>query len=137
MAQVEVRAESVATPQRLWDFFTKVEAWDDWAPFDEVTVQEGQGVGETRLVKSGLVTAIERVVALDPGRRYVYELLSGLPVRDYVAEVLFQPVNGQRTQIRWTAHFDAKIPGTGWVLALLLEAKFRQSLAALVRTAET
>jgi hypothetical protein len=48
--------------------------------------------------------------------RFAYEFLSGLPVRDYRAEVTLTPASDAGTHIRWRSRFAPKIPGTGWLL---------------------
>jgi len=111
-------------------------SWADWAPFDEVTVEKGHEIGEIRRLRSGRITTRERIVRFEPPRRYVYEIISGLPIRDYVAEVLFSPLAGDGTEVRWQARFRPKIPGTGWVLKRLLQGAVRKGADALVRRAD-
>jgi len=41
-------------------------------------------------------------------------LLSGLPLRDYRADVDLTPTDGG-TDIRWHSTFHPKVPGTGWI----------------------
>jgi len=135
MRHVDVRAASRASPEQVWTVLADAATWADWAPFDEVVVEEGQGVGQLRRVRAGRITTRERVVELVPPRRYVYEIVSGLPVRDYVAEVLLAPTGGG-TEVRWQATFRAQVPGTGWVLQRLLERAIGKGAAALVRHAD-
>jgi hypothetical protein len=111
-------------------------SWPDWAPFDEVTVEEGHELGEIRRLRSGRITTRERIVGFEPPRRYVYEIVSGLPIRDYVAEILVSPLAGNGTEVRWQARFRPKIPGTGWVLKRLLQGAVRKGADALVRRAD-
>lgn len=120
MPQIDVRARAQASPQRVWDLLVNAESWGDWAPFDEVTVEQGREVGEFRRVRAGRITTRERVTGFDPPRRYVYEIVSGLPIRAYVADVRLSPLAGGGTDIRWQATFRARVPGTGWVMKLLL-----------------
>ncbi|HEY3690231.1 MAG TPA: SRPBCC family protein [Pseudonocardiaceae bacterium] len=47
--------------------------------------------------------------------RFSYLHLSGLPVRDYRADVDLEP-NAEGTRIRWHVSFSPKVPGTGWLL---------------------
>jgi hypothetical protein len=79
----------------------------------------GEGVGAVRVFRSRWAVSRERVVELLPGRRLSYTLLSGVPVRDYRAEVDLEPSDGG-TLIRWHATFDAKVPGTGWLYRRIL-----------------
>ena len=68
-------------------------------------------------------TCREQVVAYDPPRRFGYELLEGMPVHDYRAEVTLEPSDGG-TDIRWHSTFRPQWPGTG----PLLRRKMRQVL---------
>jgi len=104
--------------------------------FDEAHVDSGQGVGEIRRFRSGRVTSRERVVALEPPRRFAYEFLSGLPIRDYRAEVTLAPTAEAGTAIRWRSSFRAKIPGTGWVLRRSLTRFIAKTAEGLAREAE-
>jgi hypothetical protein len=71
------------------------------APLDEVSVEGGHEVGEVRRVRSGRITTRERVIAFEPPLRYAYEILSGLPIRGYVAEVMLSPITGGERTLSW------------------------------------
>jgi polyketide cyclase/dehydrase/lipid transport protein len=136
MPRIDVRAQAHASPQQVWTVLADTASWADWAPFDEVTVEEGHEVGEIRRLRSGRITTRERIVGFEPPRRYVYEIVSGLPIRDYVAEVVVSPLAGDGTEVSWQARFRPKIPGTGWVLKRLLQGALRKGVGALVRRAD-
>jgi hypothetical protein len=57
----------------------------------------------------------DQLAELLPDRRFSYLHLSGLPVRDYRADVDLEP-NAEGTRIRWHVSFSPKVPGTGWLL---------------------
>ena len=99
MLEIDVEASSSAAPERVWALLADVGSWPTWAPFDDAQVESGQGVGEIRRFRSGRVTSRERVVALEPPRRFAYEFLSGLPIRDYQAEVTLAPTAEAGTAI--------------------------------------
>ncbi len=103
---------------------------------NEITVEQGHEVGEVRRVRSGWITTRERVLRFEPPSRYVYEIVSGLPIRDYVAEVQLAPLAGDGTEVRWRATFRARLPGTGWALKRQLERVIRKAVDALVRRAD-
>ena len=136
MQQIDVRSRARASPPLVWKVLADAESWADWAPFDEITVEQGHEVGEVRRVRSGWITTRERVLRFEPPSRYVYEIVSGLPIRDYVAEVQLAPLAGDGTEVRWRATFRARLPGTGWALKRQLERVIRKAVDALVRRAD-
>jgi hypothetical protein len=136
MPHIDVRAQAHASPRQVWTVLADTASWPDWAPFDEVAVEQGHEFGEIRRLRSGRIITRERIVGFEPPRRYVYEIVSGLPIRDYVAEVLLSPIAEGGTEIYWQARFRAKIPGTGWLLKPLLQGAIRKGADALVRRAD-
>jgi len=76
---------------------------------------------------------IEKILEVEEGRRLVYTVLGGLPVRDYLGEVTLTPVAGG-TRIRWVANWDDTFRG-GIVHRGLREA-FPQIVADLAAAAE-
>ena len=79
----------------------------------------------------------ERVVELVPDQRYSYELVSGLPLEGYHADVDLTPTPDGGTSIRWHSTFRPKTPGTGWFCKLVLGAFIAQTAKALARHAPT
>jgi uncharacterized protein YndB with AHSA1/START domain len=133
--EIDVSARSAAPPERVFALLADARSWSRWAPFDESTVEEGEGVGELRRFQRGRRTTRERVTALEPPHRLAYELVSGVPVRDYRAEVTLTPTNGG-TEIRWQSRFNAKIPGTGGLARRGLQRFIQQTAEGLAREAE-
>ena len=118
----------------MWALLADAPSWRRWAGFDEAEVEQGQGLDEVRRVRRGRWESRERVVAFEPPRRFEYEL-TGLPMRDYRAEVTLTRADGG-TDIRWHSTFRPKYPGTG----LLMRRQLRKFLATtsegLAREAE-
>jgi hypothetical protein len=56
------------------------------------------------------VTSVERVEEIDEGRRLVYSVLGGIPVRNYRAEVTLTPVP-EGTLVTWAASWDKSLRG--------------------------
>ena len=106
--------------------------WTAWSPMDKSGPDkpgpdDPNGVGSTRAFTKGHVTGVDRVVELVPNRRYSYEHLHGLPVRNYRADVDLADIKGG-IRITWQASFKPKVPGTGWLLRRGLR-KFLQQMA--------
>jgi hypothetical protein len=119
----------------VWALLAHARSWPRWAPFDEAAVEEGEGLGELRRFRTGRRTTRERVTGFDPPRRFEYELVSGIPIRDYRAEVTLTPED-DGTVIRWHSRFRAKIPGTGGVARRQLERFIERTAQGLAREAE-
>jgi uncharacterized protein YndB with AHSA1/START domain len=133
--EIDVKSRSAAPPERVWALLADARSWPRWAPFDEAAVEEGEGLGELRRFQTGRRTTRERVIGFDPPRRFQYELVSGIPIRDYRAEVTLTP-DGEGTAIRWHSHFRAKIPGTGGLARRQLERFIERTAQGLAREAE-
>jgi uncharacterized protein YndB with AHSA1/START domain len=111
MLEIDVGARSAAAPEHVWTLLADVSTWPRWAPFDDAEVESGEGVGEIRRFRAGRMTTRERVTELDPPRRYTYEFVSGLPIRDYRAAVTLSPAADGGTAIRWQSSFRANCSG--------------------------
>jgi uncharacterized protein YndB with AHSA1/START domain len=133
--EIDVGARSAAPPERVWALLADARSWPRWAPFDEATVEEGRGVGELLRFRTGRRTTRERVTGFEPPHRLAYELVSGIPIRDYRAEVTLTP-DGAGTAIRWHSRFEPKIPGTGGLVRRPLQRFIEETVEGLAREAE-
>ena len=131
LQQIDEREWSSASPDAIYALLADGATWPSWSGIDSFELrQPGDGGGESlsavRVFRTGRTTSVERLVELVPGRRLSYALLSGLPLRDYRADVDLLPADGG-TLIRWHSTFAAKRPGTGWL--------YRRVLARFIRAA--
>jgi hypothetical protein len=53
---------------------------------------------------------VERILEIEPAHRLVYTVVRGVPVRNYRAEVVLDPLDSG-TAIRWIATWDRTILG--------------------------
>ncbi len=136
MLEIDVNARSAAPPERAWSLLVDARTWSGWAGFDEADVEEGDGLGEVRRFRRGRFVTRERVTTLEPPARFAYELVSGLPIRDYRAEVTLTPEPGGGTAIRWRSSFAARYPGTGRLLQAGLRRFIADAASGLARAAE-
>lgn len=115
--QISVRAWSPAKPGDVYRLLRAGATWPTWSPIDSFELREegpagGESLGAIRVFHTGRTTSVEEIVELQPDRRLSYALLSGLPLRDYRADVDLEPRDGG-TAIHWHSTFRAKFPGTG------------------------
>jgi len=108
-------------------------------PGVEVKVEKrGTGsdnVGAERTVTIGSVTVRERLEAVGPGKTFSYKILSGAPMKDHLAKATFIPKDSS-TEIRWDVTFTPKIPGIGWIVALVTKKAVNQYLDAVAKAAQ-
>lgn len=134
-----VVTQNISAPaEAVWELLADVTGWADWGPFDSAELespgdQVAEGVGAVRRFRRGRYTTRERVTVFDPPHRLSYVLLSGIPIRDYAADVTLTSFGSSTTAIRWESHFRAKIPGTGRSIRNGL-AQFIEELVGHIRT---
>lgn len=127
--EIDVRVRSAAPPRAVFALLRDSATWPNWSPIDtfELVRATDDGVGEIRIFRtkrwSGTVVNREQVLDLVPDKSYSYTTLSGLPIRDYRADVELTP-DGDGTRIRWHSTFLPKVPATG--------AALRRTLAAFI-----
>jgi Polyketide cyclase / dehydrase and lipid transport len=112
MIEIEHTAHSGAPRSAVWARLADLDNWDQWGPWTETTTE-----GDVRTLVSerkrltGKPYAIkERVTAMQPEERLEYDLLSGLPVKNYHAVVTLADAADGGTDITWAAKFDAPWP---------------------------
>ncbi|MEU4525863.1 SRPBCC family protein [Amycolatopsis sp. NPDC024027] len=137
--RISVHARTAAPADAVYALLRDGKSWPAWSPlgsFELVRAGEGgpEGLGAVRLFKTNGVRSYEKIVALEPGRRFGYALEHGLPLRDYVAYVDLSPRDGG-TDIHWHSTFTPKIPGTGWFYRWFLGSFIKRVAAGLAATA--
>ena len=125
------RGKTKASADQVWSLLADVTTWSQWGPWDATTLLEPgsdnpAGVGAVRSINRGRVVSIEEVTDFKPGRRLAYKLRSGLPLRNYRAEVLLRSVD-DGTEITWHSAFDGA-PGGMARLAQLAFARFLRTI---------
>ena len=111
--------------------------WPNWSFIEQFELEKAgedgtaTGLGAIRRFRTGPVLAREQVTELTPNTRFGYVLLSGLPVRDYRANVDLTPAAGGGTHIRWFASFRPTIPVTGFAMKAFIRTVLQRSATAL------
>ena len=110
---VEATVRAGAPRQTVWDVLSDLRGWHQWGDWQTTEItQEGNpppnGVGALRRLVQRPVTMRERVEVFEPPSRFGYEVLSGLPVRDYHSVVTLSDAGVEATNIHWESHFDAR-----------------------------
>lgn len=116
---IRVTVRSAADPATVYGLLVDGAAWPTWSPLGSFELErEGDGGGETvgaiRVFRTGRKVSRERIVTCVPGEQFSYELVSGLAIDNYRADVRLRP-DGTGTVIEWHTSFDSRVPGTGWL----------------------
>lgn len=135
--EITAEARSTADPDTLYGLLADGSTWPTWSPLGSFELESagtgtGEGVGAVRVFHTGMIRSRERLLELVPGRRLGYEMVSGLPVRGYRAEVdLLPDPAGQGTVVRWHSSFSPAVPGTGWFFRTVLGRVIQQCASGL------
>jgi uncharacterized protein YndB with AHSA1/START domain len=139
---LEARFVANAPAEVIWEALADTVSWPTWSPTDSADLEregwpERESVGAVRVFRTGRFTVREQVVEFQRNRRLVYRMLSGMPVRDYVAEVSLTPGSDRpATDLVWRSNWRPLIPGTAILLRPLLQGILDRWGAALVAHAE-
>jgi uncharacterized protein YndB with AHSA1/START domain len=142
VAKIELTARSAAPVERVWALLADARGWPAWSPFASASLErEGSpqpdGVGAIRRFTYGKTVTRECVEAFEPPHWLAYHLLSGLPVREYRADVTLRAAPDGGTEIRWQSRYEPLVPLTGWLVRRRLEPFIAQIAERLARRAET
>ncbi len=137
---VEARARSSAPVEEVWPLIGEADRWKEWSFLDRTgRVTDGapvpDGVGAVRRFTSHGIGSTEEVVAYEPPHHLGYAIIKGFPVRHYRADVLCER-DGTGTRITWSATFDEKIPGTGYLMVAVLTRLLNRFATSAARFAD-
>ena len=138
--KVEGHATSRAAPAAVFSLLKNIDTWPRWSMFKSAELEqsgqdESYGVGSIRVFSTSVTRAREQVVELIADRQLSYVLLSGLPFRNYRADVRLTPPGGNGTRIDWTASFQCRY-GTGWFWRLFMNSVLPNLAKQLAAAAE-
>jgi uncharacterized protein YndB with AHSA1/START domain len=143
---IDVTATTSADPATVYALLRDGATWPSWSPIGSFELErpaadEPEGVGAVRIFRTpqrlGQSVSREQIVELIPDRRLSYVLISGLPVRDYRADVDLTPRPDGGTAIRWHSTFRGRAPGVGPFMQRVLGRFIDQMVRGLAdRSAE-
>lgn len=139
---VESKFEIRAPAAVIWEALVDARSWPTWAPNDDASLErEGDpapnGMGAVRVFRTGKVTVREKVVRYEPETRFSYQLLSGLPVKDYTGDVILTSHDDRGvTELLWQADWKGKFPYPGTLVRRRLQEVLDEWGTALKRHAE-
>jgi uncharacterized protein YndB with AHSA1/START domain len=108
--RVEARAESTASPDKVFAVLADHERWPEWFPrVKKVTVLgRAEGVGARRRVALPGMTVDEEFIAWDPGARWSFTGYDARPrfTRSLVEDCVLTPLPDGGTAISYTMYLD-------------------------------
>ncbi len=134
MPTIEALATTSASPDSVWALLADFSEWSRWGAWSHVAVEGGgeQGPGAVRILVRRPFRLRERVTDWVPGERMGYELLDGMRVHGYRAEVTLTRADGGGTQVSWRSTYEHAGPLT----AFLLRSAVRDACQRLAKAAE-
>jgi hypothetical protein len=134
--EISERAHTSAPPAAVHALLRDGATWPAWSPLGSFELREegrdgGESPGAIRVFRTGRTTTVERIVELVPDRRFSYELVSGIPIRGYRADVDLTPAADGGTDIHWHSTFTARVPGTGGLIRRSLGRFIGRTVAGL------
>ena len=132
-------ANSRAKPAVVFSLLKDSAGWPRWSMFTSSGLERAgdrdpDGVGAIRTFSTHITRTRELVTKLVPDQQLSYELLSGLPFRNYQADVVLTP-SDSGTRIDWTATFQCRY-GTGWFWRLFMNGVLSDMARRLAVAAE-
>jgi hypothetical protein len=117
MIEIEHTAHSTAPRSQVWAKLADVDNWDHWGPWTQTTTDGDvrKLVSDRKRLNGKAYVMTERVTAMQPEERFEYDLLSGLPMKNYHSVVTLSDAPGGGTDIRWASTFKSPWPGFGWM----------------------
>jgi uncharacterized protein YndB with AHSA1/START domain len=130
---IEVVRRIAGPPGAVFAVYTDHAAWAAWGGIGSARIErEGDpppnGSGCVRALGPGRFAVREEILDFEPGKRMTYRIVKGgLPIRDHLGEVLFEP-DGDGTRIVWRCRFASRIPGLGPLFRAGIARLFRRVL---------
>jgi hypothetical protein len=112
MIEIEHTAYSRAPRAHVWSMLAALDRWNEWGPWSE-TKLDGDirtMVADRKRLNGKPYVMKEHVTALVPEERFEYDLLSGLPVKNYHGTVTLRDGRDGGTEIHWQSRFNGPWP---------------------------
>ena len=140
MSKLSVEAEGAtrAGPEVVWSLVANANTFPRWGPWNDGGYRPPSPgpshEGSVQWFRFGRrTTSVEQILEIDELRRIAYTVVSGIPVKNYRAEVTLTPSSTGGTSIRWVASWDKTLMGS-MVRRKLLRV-YPEIVAALVAAA--
>jgi hypothetical protein len=138
--EISATAHSHSAPAQVFALLKDGATWPRWSMFKAFELERASspdpfGIGAVRVFVS-TTRAREEVIELVPDRQLSYILLSGLPFKNYRADVLLEPDLAGGTRIKWSARFEVNKPWTAWFWKFVMQRVLASTASKLAKGAE-
>lgn len=141
MSQLRVEAEGTtrADPEIVWSLVADANTYSRWGPWNDGGYRPPTAGpsrrGSVQWFRYGRrTTTVEEILEVEEPCRVVYTVVSGLPVKNYRAEVTLTPAPSGGTSIRWAATWDNTFGGR--IVRRKLRQIYPEVVNALVTAAD-
>jgi len=141
MSQLSVEAEGTtrAGPEVVWSLVANANSYARWGPWNDGGYRPPAAgpsqEGSVQWFRYGRrTTSVEQILEVDEPRHLAYKVVSGLPVKNYRADVTLTPTSSGGTTIRWAASWDKTLMGS--LVQRKLAQLYPEVVAALVAAAD-
>ncbi|MGC1165213.1 MAG: SRPBCC family protein [Solirubrobacterales bacterium] len=140
MASFTYARQVAAPPETVFEVLTDHRGYAKITPLRKAELErEGEpvpnGVGAIRKLSAAGPPLREEVLGYEPGRRFSYKLLSGLPVRDHVGTVELTPQAGG-TQVVYAVRTTPTVPLAGGAVVAVIKIGIKQLLGGVAKESE-
>jgi hypothetical protein len=140
VAEFSVERRVHASPEAFFDTASDLDHYSEFTPIRRAELEragdtEAMGPGAIRALHFLGLTFRERVISFERPRLIVYEVISGLPVRDHVGTVTIEGA-GSGSVVTWRVETTPTIPVAGSVVVAGLKLLVGRVLTAIQREAE-
>jgi uncharacterized protein YndB with AHSA1/START domain len=137
--QVEAQGTTRAGAQIVWALVSDANTYPRWGPWNDGGYRPPSAgpsrKGSVQWFRYGRRTiSVEEILEVEEPRRVVYKVVSGLPVKNYRAEVTLTATPSGGTSIRWAGTWDKTFLGK--VLRRKLQQIYTEVVSALVAAAD-
>lgn len=124
-----------ASREVIWDVLADHANIGDWWCYQGKVLKEGQGhpggVGALRELSRLGEKVVEEVMTFEPLQRMDYRLISGAPVKFHFGRIDLKETADGRVFVDYSIRFKAKIPGTQWLMRLIIGGRMKQATERL------
>jgi hypothetical protein len=99
---------------------------------DATQGSDPNGHGSVREIRNGLLKFEETIVKFQAPTVIEYAVTRGSPIKNHLGRLVFSDAD-DGTQLVYTIEFEPRIPFTGWLIARILSAGWRNGVPRAVK----